>query len=158
MIIISLFICHWHADNMYLLPNTHWHLSQKTGCQSLSSYQLHSPLIIHLLKRSHSIIKGCLMAKMQTIMKTHGRWEACLVNGKLDSPASCFSHYCFSSALGEEKFPSASKWAAPCPFPPSFSDAHDPLVAVPAAWEPCAAVGITYASSTGWQRLCSSSW
>lgn len=60
--------------------------------------------------------------------------------------------------FGSEQFPSPSKWAAPCPFPPSFSNVHNSPMVVQAAQEPHAAAGIAHVTSTGQQGLGNSSW
>lgn len=138
-----------HMASIYIL-------SQKTGCQRLSSYQLYSPRTVYLLKKSHNIIKGCLVARMHMIMKTCGRWEACLVNEKLETSASCFSS-CFSSALGVSSFLLPPNEVLSAHFPPPFSYTHDSPMAVQATWEPHAVVGIAHATSTGWLGLRSSS-
>ena len=97
-----------HMASIYIL-------SQKTGWQRLSSYQLYSPWTVYFLKRTHSIIKGYLMVSVQ--MKTCGRWEVCLADEKLETPASCFSLYGFSSALVVSSFPLHSGELLSSPYP-----------------------------------------
>lgn len=49
IIIIPLFICHWHADNIYLLLNAHGkHIRSQKAALHLRFYQLYSPCTAHL--------------------------------------------------------------------------------------------------------------
>lgn len=79
------------------------------------------------MQRSY-LMKWCLMARMQMMLKTCSSWKACLVNEKLETPNSCCYHCCFLSALRVSSFPLPQNELPSIHFPSSFYNVHHFLI------------------------------